>query len=145
MNARFLTIINTFGCLALIGLIVSQWGRERSLGFRLESTTRQLAAAREETTRESARRAALERDIAVLKEAIEATQSAAESTTRELSEKSTLATGLQTELDTARTQITAWEEAVKTRDQRIRELGDDLAATRKRLDQAIARIKAAEK
>jgi chromosome segregation ATPase len=145
MTARVLTAANSLGCVILIGLVVLLWNRERGLNLMLEVTTRQLADAREETLKETTRRQSLERDIAVLKEAIEATQKAAETTTRELSEKSVLAISLQTELDAARTQITAWEAAIKARDERIKTLGNDLSATRKRLDEAIARIKAAAK
>lgn len=143
MNARILTILNAFGCLVLLVVIASQWRAERALGQRLESTTRQLSSAREDAANEAARRTALERDIAVLKEAIESTQQAAEATNRDLAEKSALATGLQSELDAARTQAAAWEQALQSRDTRIRELGDDLAATRKRLDQAVDRLKQA--
>lgn len=143
MIPRALPILNALGCLVLTGLVVAQWMKERSIHDDLTVVTRQLAAARDETTRESQRRAVLERDIAVLKEAIESTQKAAESTTRELSEKSTLAVGLQTELTAAREQVTQWENALKARDERIQSLTSDLAVTRRKLDEAIAKLKAA--
>ena len=143
MIPRALTILNAIGCLVLTGLVVAQWMKERSIHEELTAVTRQLATARDETTREAQRRAVLERDIAVLKEAIESTQKAAESTTRELSEKTTLATGLQTELAAAREQVAQWEAALKARDERIQSLNGDLAAARKRLDEAIAKLKAA--
>ncbi|MEI6177035.1 MAG: hypothetical protein WCS43_09100 [Verrucomicrobiota bacterium] len=143
MIPRALPILNALGCLALTGLVVAQWMKERSIHKDLTVVTRQLADAKDETAKETQRRAILEHDIAVLKEAIESTQKAAESTTRELSEKSTLATGLQTELSAAREQVTQWEAAIKARDERIQSLTGDLAATRKRLDEAIAKLKAA--
>ena len=143
MIPRALTILNAVGCLVLTGLVVAQWMKERAMREELSAVTRQLATARDEVAREAQRRAALERDIAMLKEAVESTQKAAESTTRELSEKSTLATGLQTELAAAREQVVQWETALKARDERIQSLTGDLAATRKRLDEAIAKLKAA--
>jgi len=143
MIPRALPILNALGCLVLTGLVVAQWMKERSIHDDLEAVTRQLAAARDETAKESQRRVVLERDIEVLKEAIESTQKAAESATRELSEKSTLATGLQTELASAREQVAQWEAALKARDERIQSLVGDLSATRKRLDEAITKLKAA--
>ena len=143
MIPRALTILNAVGCLVLTGLVVAQWMKERSMHEDLTAVNRQLATARDEVAKEALRRVALERDIAMLKEAIESTQKAAESTTRELSEKSTLASGLQTELTAAREQVTQWEAALKARDERIQSLTGDLSATRKRLDEAIAKLKAA--
>ena len=60
-----------------------------------------------------------------------------------LTEKEQAATQLQTELITAREQIATWEAALKARDERIRTLDANLASTRKRLDEAIAKLKAA--
>lgn len=143
MIPRALPILNALGCLILTGLVVAQWMKERAIHEDLSAVTRQLATARDEVAKEAQRRAVLERDIAVLKEAIESTQKAAESTTRELSEKSTLAASLQTDLDAAREQVAQWESALKARDERIHSLTGDLSATRKRLDEAIAKLKAA--
>ena len=92
---------------------------------------------------EAKRRAALERDITVLKESIEATQQAAEAAARSLAEKEQATTQLQTELSAAREQVTTWEGALKARDERIHALEENLAATRRRLDEAIAKLKAA--
>ena len=143
MNPRFLTILNAIGCLVLTGLVMAQWFKERSIHQELTTVQRQLADSRKVSKQESQRRGALERDITVLKEAMESSQKAAESTIRELSEKSTLASDLEKELTAARVQLTAWETAVIDRDERIKSLNADLAATRQRLDQAIAKLKAA--
>lgn len=143
MTARTLTLLNAVGCLVLIVLILAQWGKERLLHSDLAKVRIELAAATTRAAEEAGRRTALERDIEVLKEAITATQQAAETATRELGEKATLATTLEAELKTAREQIAAWEAAIKARDERIQVLGTDLAATRKRLDEAVARLKAA--
>lgn len=140
---RILTFLNAAGCLALIALVVLQWAGERRLRDDLKTTTAELAAA---TTRELAqeqRRAALEQDIRVLKDAITSTQQAAEDNSRDLGAASTLASRLETELAAAREQVTAWEAALKARDERIQVLGSELAATRKRLDEAVAKLKAA--
>jgi len=143
MISRALPVINAIGCLALTAVIVAQWRKERALDAVLAGLRYELAAANDQTAAESRRRATLERDIAVLKQAIEATQQAAESSAGELAEKDELASQLQADLAAARTRVTTWETALKARDDRIRLLDKDLAATRKRLDEVIAKLKAA--
>ena len=143
MKFRALPLLNAIGCLALIGLVVVQWQRERATTDDLVALRANLTAATVRATAESERRSALERDLAVLKEAIESTQQAAETTARDLTEKTTLTTTLQTELATAREQVAAWQTALKARDERILTLTADLTATRQRLAEAIAKLKAA--
>ena len=144
MAPRTLTLLNTIGCLALTGLVVAQWCKERMIRGDLTETTRQLGIVRDQAAQETQRRAALERDIVVLKETIEATQKAAETSAHDFAEKDALANGLQTQLTSAREQLAVWEAAIKTRDERIQLLESQLTATRKRLDEAIAKLKAAE-
>lgn len=143
MTPRALAIINAIGCLLLTALVVVQWRSERVMNGALGRLSAELATVNEQAAEEAKQRAALERDIAVLKETIEATQQAAESSARALVEKDALATRSQTELAAAREQVTAWEAALKVRDERIRSLDTDLSATRKRLDEAIVNLKAA--
>jgi chromosome segregation ATPase len=143
MNRRALPIINAIGCLALTGLVLAQWRKERLRDGVLARLGTELAAAKDQAAVEAKHRVSLERDITVLKESIEATQRAAESSALSLAEKELATTQLQSELSAARTQVTAWEAALKTRDDRIRSLDGNLATTRKRLDEAIAKLKAA--
>ena len=116
MNCRALPILNAIGCLVLTGVIVLQWQRERALDGSLAQLKSELAS-------ESKRAADLERDIAVLKESLEATQ--------------------QSAAQAAAEQLTIWQTAVAGRDAKLRELDAALAATRQRLDAAIARLKEA--
>ncbi len=145
MTSRILILINSIGCVALIGLTALQWAKERVLHATLDTTRAELAAETARSAEHARQQTALERDIALLKESLTSTQQAAETAARELGEKSTLAATLDTELKTAREQITIWETAIKARDERIANLTTDLAATRKRLDEAIARLNAAAK
>lgn len=145
MIPRILPILNALGCLAMLVLVVVQWGRERDTGRRLDDANRSLAISRGETSAAQTRIRLLENDIAALKESVEATQKSAESTARELTESSVAAGNLRTELDAMRARVVEWETAVKQRDERIRELNRDLEATRKRLQEAIDRIKAASR
>jgi chromosome segregation ATPase len=143
MTPRTLVIINTIGCLLLTALVVVQWRGERKLDDTVATLRTQLAAAANQAAEDAKHRAALERDIAVLKESIEATQKAAESSTRALAEKEVLAERLQTELTAATEQVAAWEVALKARDARILSLAAEIDTTRKRLDEAIAKLKEA--
>ncbi|MCF7731344.1 MAG: hypothetical protein K9N23_06640 [Akkermansiaceae bacterium] len=141
MTTRILTLLNAAGCLVLCGLVVVQWLRERVADAVLDQVRTELAATTARVMEEAGRRAELERDIEGLKEAITGTQAAAETTARELGEKSSQVTALETELEAARAQVTAWAAALKARDDRIGSLTADLAATRRRLDEAITRLK----
>jgi len=143
MNSRLLPVINLVGCLALAGLVVVQWRREHVLDMATAGLRKELADSRAQTAEEAERRAALERDIVVLKESMEATQVAAESSARNLAAKQQLAGQLEAELAAARQQVTAWEQALKQRDERIGALDAELAKTRARLNEAVARLKEA--
>jgi chromosome segregation ATPase len=143
MTPRTLPVINAIGCLVLTGVMVLQWRKERALDASMHGLRTELAAARVKADEEAKRRAALERDIEVLKDSIASTQQAAESVTRNLVEKDQAAAQLQTELNAAREQLTLWEAALKARDERIVSLDANLAATRKRLDEAVAKLKSA--
>lgn len=143
MTPRTLPLVNAIGCLALTGLVVAQWFRERSMRDELVQTQAKLSLSLQQTDEETKRRAALERDIAVLKETIESAQKAAEVSTNDIVEKDRTVTQLQADLTAAREQVTVWEVAMKTRDEQIRALGNNLSATRKRLEEAIAKLKAA--
>ncbi len=143
MNSRLLPVINLVGCLALAGLVVVQWRREHVLDMATAGLRKELAESRAQTAEEAERRAALERDIVVLKESMEATQLAAETSARNLAAKQQLAGQLEAELAAARQQVTAWEQALKQRDERIGALDAELAKTRARLNEAVARLKEA--
>jgi chromosome segregation ATPase len=143
MNSRLLPVINLVGCLALAGLVVVQWRREHVLDMATADLRKELAESRAQTAEEAERRAALERDIVVLKESMEATQLAAETSARNLAAKQQLAGQLEAELAAARQQVTAWEQALKQRDERIGALDAELARTRARLNEAVARLKEA--
>ncbi len=143
MNSRFLPVLNLIGCLALTGLVVTQWRRERSLDGALAGLKSQLSAANHQADEDAKRHAALEHDITVLKESLEATQKAAESAVRELEEKEQLVARLEAENAAAREKLATWEEAVKLRDERIGALNEQLTKTRAKLDEAVARLKEA--
>jgi chromosome segregation ATPase len=141
---RVLPIVNLIGCILVTGVIIAQWLKERGLGTRIENLTEQVAEARDQVETERERASALERDVAQLKEAVESTvqarREAEETFTRTLGERDAQAAELAT---AAQQQVQLWEKAIAERDERIRALNSDLAATRKRLDEAVAKLKAA--
>ena len=141
MKSRVLPILNTIGCLILSALILIQWQRERAFNESLAKLKTELAAAHDLAAAETQRAADLARDIAVLKESIEATQKAAESSARLMEEKTTQTASLEVEISTAREQVKTWETAIAARDEKLLTLAAELTATRKRLDEAIAKLK----
>jgi chromosome segregation ATPase len=143
MKPRLLPILNAIGCLALAGLVVAQWQKERALGQVLTRQNAELAENKSQAEKDRKRVAALERDIEVLKETIATTQKAADESAKALLEREQNAARIDAELKAAREQLTLWEAALKARDERIVSLDANLAATRKRLDEAVARLKAA--
>ena len=143
VKSRVLPLLNAIGCLILTGVIVLQWRKERTLDEAVAQLGAGLHTAKGQAATEAKRAAALERDIAVLKESIEATQQAAEAASRLLAEKEARVSALETETASAREQLTLWQNAVTMRDQKLRDLVAELTATRRRLDEAAAKLNAA--
>lgn len=143
MKARVLPILNAIGCLVLTGVVTAQWFRERNSDQKLVEVRNHLAAAMDFSAGETKRAAALERDIAVLKESIEATQKSAEEAARAAAETATQASGFETEITAAREQVKTWEAAIAERDAKLKDLNSELVTTRRRLDEAIVKLKAA--
>jgi chromosome segregation ATPase len=143
VKSRFLPFINALGCLALAGVILVQWNKERALDGTISQLRSELSEARAAADAQRQRMASLERDISVLKESLEATQQAMEVATRALEEKEAVGELLVGELAAVRAQVALWQEAIVGRDEKIRELGEELVATRARLDTALVRLKEA--
>ena len=143
MKSRVLPILNAIGCLALTGLVVAQWSKERIDLRDSQKLQSQLILSQQVLADELKKSAALEKDIEVLKESIELTRKAGEQATLSLTDQSRLTENLQTELGSAREQITAWEAAIRERDAKLLHLNSDLIATRERLNEAISKLKAA--
>jgi len=134
-------MLNAVGCLVLGAWVVVQWLREREADVQADRLRAGLAEARALADAEATRRAALERDIAVLKEAVGSTQRSAEESARGLAERDGEVDALRAELDTAGSRLAEWEDAVRARDRRIRELESQLTEARKRLVEAVERLK----
>lgn len=143
MSSRTLPLINAAGCLILTALVLFQWREQRVAESTIRTLKSEAATNRLKAEEDAKRRSALERDVSSLKESIQSVQQSSEAATQTAAEKEKLATQLRTELDAARKQLELWDAAMQARDTRIKELDAALGATRKRLDEAIERLKAA--
>ena len=150
MSIRLLPILNAIGCAVLMVLIVIQWKSGQSLEDQLRESREQTAA--ETKGREDAEKRAvqLQSDIDGLKASIDSMREgsvrdrkAAEDAGKFAADKAGEVGTLTLGLGKAQEQLKVWEEAVKSRDEKLKELDEDLVATRKRLDEAIAKLKQA--
>ena len=144
MTSRILPILNLIGCILVVGVIVAQWRKEQNLGERIKSISQELAISRNQTAEAEKRSAALESDVAQLKESIEETAAARQLAEDEAARITAEHNEKMTEFTTAaEEQVKTWQAAIEARDAKITELNSSLAATRKRLDEAIAKLKEA--
>lgn len=148
---RFLPILNLVGCLLITGIIFAQWLKERGLDTRIGELNKKLTVTREQHAAEKTRAAALENDVAQLKESLAATVQARKDADdamgklvaerdAQTAERNAQTAGLAT---ANQEQVKVWETAIAERDAKIRELNTGLAATRERLNEAIEKLKEA--
>lgn len=143
MNPRVLTILNTIGCVILAGWVAFHWFKERRMHENLTYIQSEFIRSEKLAASESERAAALERDIAVLKETVEMTQQAAARSANSLTAATSLTHELRNEIKAGHEQLNTWKSALAERDAKIRSLNAELISTRQRLDAAIAALKAA--
>ena len=150
-TSRFLPIANLIGCLLISGIIVAQWLKERGLDTRIESLNEQLVTTREQYEAEKTHTAALENDVAQLKQSIESMvkvrketeEAMVRMTTERDAQAANLAAAATTNNQATQQQVKIWEKAIADRDAKIRDLNNTLTASRARLDEAIEKLKAA--
>lgn len=143
MNARTLTWINAVGCLALVALIVVQWRGEHAADRDMAVLRTSLMEADAKAAEQSARCAALERDLQVLKEAAEQSGKAVESGKSAAMSRDARIAELEAALKQAGGDVGKWQAAIAQRDERIRKLEVELSEARRRLNEAVAKLKAA--
>ncbi|RYD23488.1 MAG: hypothetical protein EOP88_04055 [Verrucomicrobiaceae bacterium] len=147
-TSRILPVVNLVGCVLITGIIVFQWVKERVVHLQIEDLNKELVAARDEVSSEKARVLALKNDVSQLKDSVESTVQArkeAEETIARMTAEQNARVAEQTaaaqKIMQEQTQV--WEKAIADRDERIRELGTTLSATRARLDAAVQKLKEA--
>ena len=138
-----LTWINAIGCLLLIALIVVQWRGEYISGRELVGLRTSLAEANAKLAEENARCVALERDLQVLKDAAEQSGKAVESGKSVGMTKDARIVELESALKRAGGDVDKWQSAIAQRDDRIRKLDAELNEARRRLNEAVTKLKAA--
>lgn len=144
MNGRGMALVNAVGCLVLGLLLVLQWRKQLVLDERIQDLKAGVVAARDQFTAERERTEMLGSEQAMLKESIESLQKTAEASGKLLAERDCRIAALDAQVAALEAQLKPWEAAIGQRDARIRILGADLTNARRRLDEAIARLKAAD-
>lgn len=134
-------MLNAIGCLVLAAVVFTQWGKETRVDAAISKLRVEAAGFQNLAESEAKRAAILGRDIVVLKQSLEATHRAALEATDALGQHDE--TGIRAELAAAREQVEKWKTSIAERDAHIRKMASDLTATRRRLDEAIARLKQA--
>ena len=145
--SRFLPLLNLVGCLLISGIILAQWLKERGLNAKIDYLNRQLVFSREQSEAETKRATALEHDIVQLKDSIESTVKARKETedamAKMIADQKAQIDIVATANQSNQEQVKIWEKSIADRDEKIRVLDAGLTATRARLDEAIAKLKAA--
>ena len=126
-------MLNAIGCLVLAGVVFSQWAKETRADAEAAKLRVEIAMAKDFAASENKRALDLERDITVLRESLEVT--------RQIDAAKIAKSGLRQSLIDARRQNDSWQKALAERDARITQLEADLAATRRRLDEAVVRLR----
>lgn len=141
MKTRFLTYLNAIGCLLLVALTIFQWLHQHSSDQQLTASKNANLEIRNHLQTEKNKTQMLEGDIKQLKSALEATQKAAEESTKNFAAKDNLVNDLQQKIASMDKSSPEWQQAIAQRDQRIKDLSATLTATRKRLDESIAELR----
>lgn len=142
---KALPIINAAGCLILIAFIITQWTTNQEQ----EKALRASRLAERNTLNgkiEAENRATqLQADIDNLKATLDLMRKEADEAKVKITDGEVLAQQLQTGLVFNAAHFDALNQGIADRDARITELTSSLVATRKRLDEAIEKLKQAAK
>ena len=133
MNSRSLPMLNAIGCLVLAAVVFSQWAKETRADAEAGKLRVEIAMAF--AASENKRALDLERDIAVLRESLEATY--------QMDAAKIAKSGLRESLADAHRQNESLKKSLADRDARIKQLEADLATTRRGLDEAVVRLRQA--
>ena len=142
--SRILPVLNLIGCLAITGIIVTQWLREVRHNEKIERLDNELSDARALAEAERKRADTLQGDVDQLKDSVESIMQARREAEEDMAARIAASDArVEETAKAAEEQIASWQKAVADRDARIRQLDSQLAATRERLDEAIGKLKEA--
>lgn len=150
MKHFVITVVNAVGCFVLLGIVVVQWRQNENQRQQFRDLQVRQQATEEARDEANKRVESLGRDLEDLKASLEATRKAAEEATNagkehtdELSAAASSRDLAVTERDALRTKIVEWETAMKQRDENIARQNETISGLRKKLDEAIERLKKA--
>ena len=136
-------MINAVGCLVLAAIVFTQWAKEARADRAAVQVQSELQATRDFAEKETQRATGLENDITILKQSLESTQRTAIDAAKALQDHQSQAADSDVELAAVKDQIVKWQAAIAERDAKIRGLDAELISTRRRLDEAIVKLKQA--
>ena len=150
MSARVFAIFNAVGCLCLTGFILMQWFLGNAVEKELTQAKRSLRDEQNAHFETHERATRLEADVAGLKASLDSLRTSAEESEKALAERVKESEAMKATLTQGSAQAKVYEEAIKerdealkVRDEKLKELNEALIATRKRLEEAIAKLKQA--
>ena len=140
---KFLPILNAVGCGFLVVILVAQWKMSQELDKELRAARLAERNTHNEKIEVENRVTQLLADIDNLKATIDIMRKEADEAKKRIADGEVLANQLHTGLTFSLGNFEALELAVTERNARIAELNSSLAATRRRLDEAVERLKQA--
>lgn len=143
MTLKVLPILNAVGCLFLVGFVVVQWQDNQNLEKDLRAARLAERITQNEKIEVEQKVIALQTDVDSLKASIELMKKEADDAKKKIADGEELAGFLNRGIVYTSAYLQAMEKAVEERNARISELSGSLAATRKRLDDAVAELRKA--
>ena len=147
---KALPIFNAVGCLFLAGFIVVQWHSAQKLDKQLRASRLNERIVQNEKIEVEQRVVQLQTDVDNFKGVIELMKAEEEASKKKIADGELLANQLHTGLSFSSVHLTAMDQAITQQNariteqnSRISELNSTLVATRKRLDEAVAKLKEA--
>jgi methyl-accepting chemotaxis protein len=132
-----LTWVNLFGALALAGLCVLQWQRNRQLNLEFNRLEKMRLAQEERISEQRKAASGLAADLASFKEQFQRAHADATETRASLRKTEQENTQLARERDQLKASVTNWAAAVTARDESLRDLNERLRETAARLNKSV--------
>ena len=140
---KALPILNAVGCLFLVGFIVVQWNDGQKLQKKLNTALINERNTQNEKIEVEKRVFQLQSDVDNLKSSVDLMKAEAEEAKKKIADGELLAHQLHTGLTFNFAHFEALNTAIEQRNGQIESLNSSLVATRRRLDEAIEKLKQA--
>lgn len=143
MILKVVPILNAVGCLFLVAFIIAQWKTGQDLQNELRAARLAERNVRNEKIEIEQQTFKLQADVDSLKAAVDSMRSEAEAAKKKTADDELLISQLGVGLNFSYVNFQALNQAVEERNSRIDQLNSSLVATRRRLDEAIEKLKQA--